>query len=246
MSSLTPLALVTFCLVFPSTTAAQLSAHAAFTFSTDNGATWQPDSLTVPASQTSVLVRLNVTILDGTQALPGRSVHFSSANLESYVTTAVATGDTMLNPLVHEVSSPGNPFLRPGPFAGRRVGNILALDRRNDTTPLGNNPAVFVVNEPTGFEGPRTFNPLTMLQYELSLDGTVGERSLSSVFLPIFTPAISVGSNQVGVFDYRGTSLVVRAVEITQTPATLVVVPAPSSAAVLASIALFTSRRRRI
>jgi hypothetical protein len=224
---------------------AQTTAQATWQLSLDNGATWQVGSVVAPQSQGAVLVRMSVTVLDGSQATSGTSVHFSAANLESYVTTTAQTVDTMSSPLAHQVSSPGNPFLRPGPFAGRRVGNILALDRRNDSTPLGNAPAVFVLNEGTSSEGSRTFNPLTLLQYQLNLDGTLGDRSFSSLFLPIVTPAASIGQHQVGVFDYRSGALVARVVDVTQTPATLTVIPAPGSAVVMVGAAVLAARRRR-
>ncbi len=227
-------------------TTAQLSANASFHFSGDNGTTWQANSISVPATQSSILVRMSVTVLDGVQELPGTDTHFSAANLESYVTTSSPTGDTIASPLVHQVSSPGQPALQPAGFAaGRRVGNILALDRRNDTTPLGSNPAIVVLNEFTSSNGPFRFNPLTVLQYQLNLDGSMGQRSFSSTFLPIVTPAVSVGANQVGVYDYRNTSLVVRAVDVAQVPATLTIIPAPGSILLTASAGLLMLRRRR-
>jgi hypothetical protein len=226
---------------------AQIAAHASYAFSTDNGTTWQAHALTVPQSQPSVLIRMNMTVLDGGVSAPTNGLlYFSEALFESYVTTATPSGDSLSDIAVLRSPAVGGPPLVSGPYAGRRVGNVLAVDRINDVTPLGSSPGVFISNVATPFgSGPFRQNPLTVLQYRLQLDGSGGDRVCSSAFLPYSTFFSTASANEVSVTDGRSGTNQFVVVPVTQTPATLTVIPAPGSAVIVAGTALFVMRRNR-
>ncbi|GDY00212.1 hypothetical protein LBMAG48_26150 [Phycisphaerae bacterium] len=246
-STITNIAVGTVVCVACTSTLAQVTVQSSWLFSTDNGTSWLPGLISVPDSQPSVLIRMQVTVFEnGTQVPFGGRWRFTDAMFEAYSTTSTSNGDTASSILQHSVALLPETSLSGGNNAARRVGNVLAIDRRDDTTPLGTFPGVFVTNRGSGFNGPLDANPLALLQFRLALDGSLGDRNFSSAFLPFTaTGGATAGIGQVLVRDTQQSTFTVQPVTVTQIPATLTVIPTPTTLALFTITSLFTTRRRR-
>jgi hypothetical protein len=144
--------------------------------SADNGQTWHPDELSVPYSQTSVVVR----------AMASWSVEagylFATTRFDGVWRSTDAGFQDVAMDLRNNPLLPGA-FNRPiGPT---RFGADLKLDDLRDTSPPGEGQFGMAVSQgPEGLGQPNDFsNPVFLFRYTVQLDGTPGERVATSLHL---------------------------------------------------------------
>jgi hypothetical protein len=230
-------------LVFPST--AQTTAGITWQLSLDNGTTWQNGEVIAPQSQSSVLVRAQVTIFDnGVPFLDSSRARFAQARAEAYVRSPVPRTDTVEGLVILQPGVPANLFN--STFSLSQHGDLFKIDAFGDTQA----PGMFLghridnIVTPVGSTPNRT-NPLNILRYQLNLDGTTGDRTFDGGFLAFTSSSsVSAGIDQVLVYPSSG-SLTTSAANITQTPATLTIIPTPTTLALFTISSLFATRRRR-
>lgn len=221
------------------------SANATWELSADGGSSWQSGTLSVPTSQQSVRARVSIDVTgQGFAATP----HFVQAQMEVYwtSTTFAGLGDAVSNVRVLRPFAIG-PVLVSTPSRTDRFGTSLKTAGNGpQASPPGSGPTLNVENSVTPIGGvPGVINPLTIFEYDIQLDGSVGERSVSTFWRGGAYAGVTAGEGSLiaGQFTTPTSQLV--AAQITETPATLIVVPAPASLFTLASGALFAARRNR-
>jgi hypothetical protein len=237
-----------FCGLVPTAAFGQATALATWQVSLDNGVTWQSSNAIAPPSQASVLVRAQVTVFDnGVPFLTQTRARFAQAAMEAYVESDVVRLDQVAGV---RTLQPGLPaFLGSTPFSTSQHGLTLKVDAVGDVTPPGQAQFLFTRNiiTPVG-SVPSPANPLTILQYQIALDGSLGDRTIRGGFFGftgfITDPALNVGAGQIAVYPAAG-ALTAFATDITQVPVTLTVIPGPGVIALFACASIFTLRTRR-
>lgn len=218
-----------------------ITASTVWEVSLDNGASWQGGVVNAPTSQASALVRLRVgwTV---TNPPPG-SMFYHSMLVDSVAQSlgAGGLGDTITNPMELATGSSGTSLVVSS-SVGKRIGSLLKLDPGwpNLSLPAADaqwmNPRNLLLGIPGFF--PTFDNPVTVIQYQLNLDGTQGARELYGVF---FRPeqALAFRVYNPG-FPDAGTFTA----PLQQFPATLIV-PAPGVGVLALGALAFAARRRR-
>lgn len=201
--------------------------------SSDGGTTYAPSLIEVSDVRTTLLVRSRVQF----PASPLR--YFGSAGMDAAVFGASAGDD------VSDVTS-GE---RQGGSSGLvyRLPSILKIDGFNDPLPPGEGPNFLCIcqDPPWTFPQPSFANPITVMTYNLHLDGTPGDRVVRGVLNP---PLVIDGRNiQAYLYSlHPGDRNMSFAMTVAQEPLIVRVVPAPSSAFVFAGVgALALAPRRR-
>lgn len=175
---------------------------------------------------------------------------FVSANFDAVVFAATGgLGDTGSNILVQrnvqsQIPESQGLGLAMLPFYNaQRINGFLKLDNASDLLSPGVGSGALQASNSISVLPPvamthRLENPIVLLDFVLTLDGTVGRRDFSAVF----QPAGSTGpSNTVGIFD--GVANV--SAPVTQSPASLLVIPSAPSFGLVAAAAIVVLRRRR-
>lgn len=219
-------------IVMTTSVLAQVPGAMTWQVSLDDGATWQGGDVAVSPSQTSVRVRL---LASWDAGLGGTSppVWFWFTLLDPYV------ADVGLNDAMSEVrrrTADGYSLL--GPSLGpQRVGSVLKLDSVTDTALPGAGPGWFSISQGSGITGVFTYgNPIEILTYRLSLDGSLGTRTVSGVWAP--NPSAG-GAPQVRLSTGESVQATFHDARI--------IVPAPGAAGLgaAACLGLIAARRRR-
>jgi len=198
--------------------------------STDGGATWHRGMLEVPTSQGAVQVRSSL-------AFPppptGSGGGFSTAALDGVVGGA--------GPL-DSVSGLNGGNLRSFNFVASRFGSTIKIDDPVDTLPpgLGSRWAVLTQSRAQGNRS--LANPIILLSYTLTLDGSIGDRLVEGIFRqPPGYPPGHVVSIDMGMAQEAPTLVPF----LIQEPLTIRVVPTPTTLATGTLGLAFLSRRRR-
>ncbi len=197
--------------------------------STDGGATWHRGMLEVPTSQGAVQVRSSL-------AFPppptGSGGGFSTAALDGVVSGA--------GPL-DSISHLSGGHLLSGNFVASRFGSTLKIDDPVDTLPPGLGSRWAVLAQSRNQTGRSLANPIILLSYTLSLDGSFGDRVIDGIFRQ--RPNYPLG-HVVSIDMGRNEEAPTLVPFVIQEPLTIRVVPGPATA-ILGVLGLaFASRRR--
>jgi hypothetical protein len=224
------------------------TAIATWQLSADNGATWNSNALTLPQTQTSVLARCLVTV--NPQGFSGSGpVHFAQAFFETHWRS---NGNAGLNDSVSNVQviRPAIPqaTLRSTPSFTSRFGSILKTAGGTTSSPPGSGTPLNALNWFDGLANPRpTSDPIPVFQYTISLDGTIGDRTISGLWRGASLSLVDTapaGSILVGQYLNVEPDILIAA-PITDIPATLTIIPTPTTLALFTITSLFATRRRR-
>jgi hypothetical protein len=211
---------------------AQITATFEWLSSADGGSTWQRD-LVVQDTQQSVLVRARVAWT------PVSDVYFAYAAFDVTV-RAVGGGHS---DTVSELGSQPSfwNYLGWTGFSSTRFGDTLKIDEARDTAPPGQGErwiGPFQTN-PTGPPLMHAENPVEFFQFRLNLDGSLGLREVSSVFLnPMSRPNQFIGLYQP---PYTQSDIWVPSTLI---PGTVTVIPSPGVTGILLGVGTLLVRRR--
>ena len=212
---------------------AQVPATAIWQTSLDSGATWQGGYVVVSPSQT-VDVRLVVGWDPGDYSDP---TCFFDARFDGVVSGA-GVDDSVSNIMFVQRS-----LFRPPtyPVSVQRQGSLLKIDGEGDLAPPGVGPSALNPNQnPYGVgQIPDFSNPLPILSYRLALDGSPGTRTISGAFNTYpntANPWLRIWfADQVYPF----------AEPLTQIPASVEVIPAPTGIVPFVVALTLAMRRRR-
>jgi uncharacterized protein (TIGR03382 family) len=193
--------------------------------SADNGLSWQAGTVQVPQSQSSVLVRHVVT-----WGTPGQGDYIVNGGVIPTVRTTglVGLSDTASSIQRRQIVMQPTPSI----IAGRRfTGNELVVSASVSAPPTG--AITFFGFDP--ILGTTAFgNPIDVLQFQLTLDGSAGERVISD-----WTDTSSrynvVAAATPGPYTYT----------FAHNSTTLVVIPSPAGLAVAGVAGVVLLRRRR-
>lgn len=197
--------------------------------SIDGGATWHRGMLDVPASQGLVQVRSSLAF---PSPPTGSGGGFSTAALDGVLSGA--------GPL-DSVSGLNGGNLRSFNFGASRFGGTIKIDDPLDTLPpgLGSRWAVLTQSRAQGNRS--LANPIILLSYTLSLDGSVGARHVEGIFRqPPGYRSGHVVSIDMGIAQEAPTLVPF----LIQEPLTIRVVPGPATIVVGLLGLAFASRRR--
>jgi hypothetical protein len=208
--------------------------------SSDNGATWNGATTQVAQAQPSVLVRLRADWSGSETDFPGglASTYFRRTEFDAVVSNAGPLDD------ITEKFSLFRGSLNGGSFPGMaiRVGSTLKMEAFPDATAPGANASWHTPFQVVDSLGNLVdFNrPVTIFQYRLALDGSLGTRDIAGVWRVQereAQPFVSIGL--AGIVNFRSPDAVVI------NNAAVRVVPSPGAwvAACLLPLAL---RLRRI
>jgi hypothetical protein len=205
---------------------------ATWEISTDSGATWSAGSVNVPITQTAVRARYMLTW--GTT--PSNQEFFNTAVFSPTISGVDGAGmsDTVTN--IRGVQLTLGPL--PANIQGRRW-RVDEIKIGSDDSPPPNGPVSL-----NGFDALQEIyyfgNPVSILEYDLQLDGSLGSRRLSAVWRP--RPSNPSNPFALSVVSFTPGPLVY---SYTFNDATLVVIPAPASLALpgVASAMLLCRRR---
>lgn len=203
--------------------------------SADDGATWSAGLLEAPLSQSSVKVRAMASWTADAGYV------FAMVRMDIVWHSEGAGGlldelaDLQYNPRLQ-----GTVY----PIGATRFGPSVKIDDLRDTLPPGEGPrGVNIGQVPEGMGIVDRSNPIELFRYSVLLDGTPGDRRMTSYFI---APFGSVG-NTVDRFmliyvNYQGaTNIPLSTLET----ATLRVVPTPGALAGFGLFPLLAARRRR-
>lgn len=197
--------------------------------SVDGGATYSAGLVEVPQSQASVLVR-------GRFEFPAAPLHyFGIAGLDAAVFNP-APGDNITNVTGGEVMISGVVHRLPG---------ILKIDAVGDSLPPGQGPgwAGLRQDPPWTIPVPSYSNPITLVEYRLTLDATPGNRLIGGIF--VYSDVDGHSTAATIYSTYVSDRDIVYRVSFTQDPLTVRVVPAPGVLGAVCSALVLTARRRR-
>lgn len=203
--------------------------------SADNGATWQSGNLQVSESQPSVRVRANVS-----WNAPG--IAFAIAGLDVVVEGLEGAGsaDSITNILRPPTFLDGTPTNR---VSVQRFGNLLKIDDSRDTSPPGTGPSTLWLIQTFNEISLNRDNPITILEYTLILDGSLGTRRLSEIF---FTTTNGYRDNINRLFDVYTSRFTYNMPTSTRLGASVTVIPAPGASFFAAfGTVMIAARRRR-
>jgi hypothetical protein len=207
---------------------------AAFTWqaSTDNGSTWQSGRIEVPRKAASVRARAFVSWSDDA----GYAFHASF--FEPKITSVAGAGR----------SDSAADFARAFPFpnfinqmiVARRTGDVLRVsDSRDANAPGAGTFGVRCLQAAESSFSPFTrLRPLSIFEFTLLLDGSVGERVLDHTPLAFGQPPRNLSIYTTPGGQSNGPLLEV-------SPLSIVVIPSPASISALLGVLLLAARRRR-
>lgn len=199
--------------------------------STDNGGTWSAGSLEVDQTTTSITARLSVSW----SADAGR--WFASVRYDALWRSEGLGG---LSDSISSISRLPHFNGVPQQLAVTRFGSDLNIDDARDTQPPGQGGFGIIASQvDPGFGSAVDDNPARLLSFRITLDGSLGERTVRG--LPITGAPGDTIDRYVRIY----TGQAINFPQVTQLPATLRVVPGPTSLALLTIGALSFSRRRR-
>jgi hypothetical protein len=227
------------------------SSHAAIRCETtwevspDNGATWTSSYIEVPQSQASVKVRLKIDF-DGAAA-NGQEPEYLNTTYADPIVRAVSGGnsDTSSDWRAHQ--GIGVTYgLRSVGLVNHRQGTVLKLDRTTDTSPpgVGTSWGLFVSQELGPLGTVPIYGPLPVFDYTLRLDGSLGRRDISGAWRPVPAGQPQAGLPWIAV-GLPGIAQFALADEVVLGTTSLVVVPSPAGAGVIALAGLVVRGRRR-
>ncbi len=248
-SDLRLLSIVPIVILCHTAVAQSMQGSAVWQVSTDSGATWMAHA-DVPQGQSAVLVRLMAS-WSGTPA--GERTILSSARFDGIVRGLDGSGaaDSVSQFLAGEpLSGTIGPTVdwgigSGGAPRGLRQGDLIKIDPSSDSDPPGMGVRWTTVQQghPTGTDFFDLRNPIRIFQYELSLDGSPGTRTIGSTWgllTPEGLPKIQLYHDDAVTHSWP---LEVYNVPITITDASITVIPAPGILGLLGLLAL--PRRRR-
>ncbi len=193
--------------------------------SANNGLSWQAGTVQLPQSQQSVLVRHVVT-----WGTPGLGDYLVSGGVIPRIQTVGQTGlsDTVSGIQRRQI------FMQPassGTMGRRFTTNEILVTTSATTPPTG--PITFFTNDPIlGTTFPA--NPVDVVQFQLNLDGTAGERVISDwVSNNSFYRVVSIATPGPYTYSFSHSST------------SLIVIPTPTTLAMLAVTSSVLMRRRR-
>lgn len=228
------------------TTFAQgIAASSYWEFSLD-GTNWTRDALTVAQSTSSVRVRM-MGAWTGTTSPTAR---LTTAGFDAVVTspTTLSTDSVSAVALQANTLDLAEPSVTPGAglryvpsFGGQRFGNLLKVDWLTDLALPGQGSLTMVATNSPGAVYPsssslRLDNPIALLDFVLALDGTLGVRETTAI---IHRPGFPAGTDAFQITDGS-----IMWVPVTQTPGSLMVIPAPGVVAMATAGLVVWSRRR--
>jgi hypothetical protein len=205
--------------------------------SADGGGSWSRNQLEVHSASTRVRIRAICEFVGPS------NTYFGGASFDGVVTgsPAIGQGDTIR---AESITRGQVQNILP-PLAVSRWGSSLKIDYWDDHAPPGLGPYWASTSQSAPFRGPHVSgNPLNVFEYELHLDGTIGERSISAIFAnePFFGPGGWIRLFRENDFNERDNTYMH---PVEQHALTIRAVPAPSTV-ILVPIALtFLSRKRR-
>lgn len=211
------------------------TANVAYEVSDDGGATWNGGLTETVAS--SVLVRIRASWSDDAGMYA-----FAGAQFDVVVTGVggAGAGDTVSNAIRPGTTSGGSAQT----IVATRFGNQIKIDDVRDTLgPGAGTRGVFPGQLVENFAGTNfsNANPITIFQFELNLDGSIGDRDMSSLYI-----APSGGNTIDRVMRiYTSPAGAQNTPSTTTRGATVRVVPAPGALALLGLGGLAIARRRR-
>jgi len=194
----------------------------------DGGATWQRELVTAPSSTRSVMVR---SVCDFER---GPQYYFNGIGLDGTVTGIGGAGERDVATGLRRNA------VGIQPLAAQRFANVIKLDDADDREPPGLGPLRIVVVQSQALGPYPTITPYWMIQYNLSLDGSTGDRVVDAWYrVPPGFPQdryVAIGINFSQDLIYPS---------VTNHPLTIRVVPSPASVfVVLSGMATFVRRRR--
>lgn len=205
--------------------------------SIDGGLTWQRDAIVVAETNRDVLVRAFVTFDQ-----PRRAMYFGNAVFDGVITSVETAG---VNDVARNITDGGPTYTATGTVS--RLGNLLKIDRPDDTMPPGLGPgwALAAQQSPSVPVRVDFGNNIAVFGFTLDLNDQLGDRRIDAVFASgpdrPTVPHLTVwdrtfdggplGYYQI-INDYR--------------PLTISVIPAPSTPFVAALALGFACRRRRV
>lgn len=202
--------------------------------STNNGATWNSGETQVPLNTSSVRVRM---VVSWTPPVPDPDGYLAGAAFDGYVRGLQGAGalDTVsdISLLSLGLYQPAPPSLN---LAGRRITPDLIKIDRGDALPLGQGTVVSVGNAPA-FGSAIYGTPITVFDYRLNLDGSVGSREVGLVY--------SAAQFPVRVLTTLPQGFTTITADASTQPVTLTVVPSPAGLALVGVASGLLLRRRR-
>lgn len=151
--------------------------------SADEGGSWSRDQLDVGEDASRVRVRAICEFVGPS------NTYFGGASFDGVVNGSSSAGS---NDTIRTVSITRGQVQNNLPeLAVSRWGPALKIDYWDDHDAPGIGPYWASTSQSAPFRGPHVSgNPLNVFEYELSLDGTLGERSISALFAiePFFGP----------------------------------------------------------
>lgn len=196
--------------------------------SMDNGTTWTQGLAVVPENTTSVLVRSQCQF-----DFPFLQNYYSGASLDATVQGMTGSG------LTDSASAILRNTRGIQPLQATRFGQVLKIDDFDDPHPPGQGPLWVTVVQYAAIS-PVPTNPYWMLQYQLNLDGTSGDRLIDAVFRQ--PPTIPQG-RYLAIGTYGSDVIYYPTLRID--PLTIRVIPAPGMVGLLFAGPVILVRRRR-
>ncbi len=222
------------------------TATAYWEFSLD-GSAWTRDSLSLPQSTSDVRVRMmgawsgaGIGTTFGFARFDATVTSPSTASLDAVSQIAVQNNIAAMSSGAGSTVSPGGGLHFQSFIGSQRFGSVLKIDRTSDTSLPGAGTGTILAQNSVSVIGPiaatrRTDNPIVLLSFVLTLDGSVGDRMLSALFhQPGGPPTVQ---NVLALSDGSD-------VPLTQTPGTLIVIPTPPGLLALLAAAMSLARRR--
>lgn len=199
--------------------------------SSDGGQSWSTRLIEVPQSQPQVIVQAWVSF-------PPAYLRF----LAFVMLDGTVTGEGGVGPgdSVGGIFRGALPNVPQG--AALRFGNVIKIDATLDTAPPGQGPFWYAIAQPGPGQGAQNFdNPLFVMQYSITLDGTPGDRLVDGVWRRF---------QQFPDGDYAYTTSYTAPTltlvhPLSHDPLTIHVVPSPPAVILPAALALGLLRRRR-
>ncbi len=197
--------------------------------STDGGSTWQRGTVLVADPTHRVTIRSQCQF-----SFPFPLNYFGGVSFDA--TIARPSGSRSVDGVEHILRNTRGSQ----PLNAQRFQSTIKIDDIDDVLAPGQGPLWVNVVQYAALS-PRPDNPYWMLQYDLILDGVVGDRLIDAVFRERGGPIPPGRFVNIGIYG----SDVLYYPSLTIQPLTLRVVPTPSVGLVLLAFLLGSSRRRR-
>jgi hypothetical protein len=206
--------------------------------SADGGQTWSRDRLVVDAGPRDVLIRSFCSFQSVGQPGTFPYTYFAEA-LGDPIVTGVGSTDSIRSVNGGRTTSGGGPNSL---VMAQRFGTTLKIDYPEDARPPGEGTRWMIFSQNPLQNRPD--NPMALVNYTLTLDGSVGTREASIVLLSRNTDA----PNQfvtIGLFPPTG-GTIDEFPELRQFPVQIEVVPGPGAFSLIIAVSsVWIGRRRR-